>query len=165
METPFDYDEGVGAIRGSKRFVVTGFLQICLGVVSLTAGLVSGLLNWHPNYQGIELFDRLFVGVWAGLFFIVTGGVGVLRFRKPRGVPLTYLVLSILAAILPFLGILVTALSLLLSTLGPMTDTSLRNVNLIVNISLILIFLLEFIISLVASIFACSSIATRTRGL
>lgn len=67
METPFDYDEGVGEIRGSRRFVVTGFLQICLGVVSLTAGLVSGLLNWHPNYQGIELFDRLFVGVWAGL--------------------------------------------------------------------------------------------------
>ncbi|KAJ8020722.1 hypothetical protein HOLleu_40389 [Holothuria leucospilota] len=153
--------------RPNTPFLLTGTLQIILGALCVPTGVVSGVLTWSSDRFEVERFDRTFAGVWAGLFFICTGGLGLRESRGSGKVAILYLVPSIISSILATLGTMAMILSIFLAFTEPTTEsqgiiprTPLSVLNISLNAVLVIFFIVEFIIAIIASAFVCAFIDT-----
>lgn len=151
---PFNY--------ATQQSLTLGVIQIICGVLSIIFNTV--LIIYSKDYY--DAGDSGY-GIWCGVFFLVSGGLGVGASQKPQyGLVVAHMVMSIFSAV--FAGILLIA-----SSVGAATSDDCNYYNYIysyicdkpvvkgLNIGMVIVALLEAVLAIWASVICCSACCCR----
>ncbi|PIK38083.1 hypothetical protein BSL78_25084 [Apostichopus japonicus] len=125
-----------------KAAIATGAIQISCGAFAVILQCI--LLSNSPWHS----VNRVGIGIWGGLLFVVTGVFGLLSAKKRRGMIVTYLVTSIICSTTAGVGILMNSFES-----AYYYNTAYRTMTIL----LIVTFCIEMLTGIIASSFGCAS--------
>ncbi|XP_070536822.1 uncharacterized protein [Ptychodera flava] len=151
LQTSNQQNQGERSGFAHKTVAGIGITQIILGLASISAGIVA-----IPNYC---LYHEGGVGIWCGVFIIVTGALGCLpACKKSTGPIVASMVLSIINATV-FCPTLLILSSISAAFYTYYTDECLVTGSVMVGVAV-----LSAILAIINSVFCCIGCCCRKRA-
>lgn len=143
-----------GRSTAGKCLIIAGGLDIIIAIILI--GVPLDPTDWNS----CDSVDRFLLGIWGGVFAIITGGVGI--GSKRRKVVITYMILCIIAVFLCVAGIVfffgITVCTSITTSINGTPDTNKYRLHMFLYISMSIVCTFQMVMSIIGASFTCGAI-------